>query len=232
MFIIYLNDYQPINQIAIQLIIYADDVDLWNKYYDEDMHENIQMEIGNFCGFGETWKFIKNFEKTESMCITRKRNYKMEKYTMYDGEKNINIKQIVNKSNDSEYNGNNEKENNSRLLGLYVVCSGGWSQTIDHFNSKCYGVFNKIKFDSVKLNLDAITTFKLSNDIVAQLIRFGINYYSHETKARMNKLFKWQYIIAKYALMAKNTTPNESLEYQLNFEPIALVCNEIDIECI
>ena len=48
LFIIYLNDYKPANEIAIQLIIYANDVDLWNKYYDLNMHDNIQREIDKF----------------------------------------------------------------------------------------------------------------------------------------------------------------------------------------
>ena len=45
LFIIYLNDYEPINQIAIRLIKYADDVNLWNRLWNEKMHEIIQLEI-------------------------------------------------------------------------------------------------------------------------------------------------------------------------------------------
>ena len=224
LFVIYLNDYEPLDKMAIQLIIYADDVNLWNKCYNIQMHQNIQNEITHFNGYSSRWKYIKNFGKTESMCITRKRKYQMEKYTMKDGDTEIEIKQIVNKCNDSENDSKEEKKNNTRILGLYVSCLGGWSDTIGYFNGKCYGVFEKIKIDTIRLGLDAITIFKLSNDIVAQLIRFGIKFYSHETEEKMNKLFKWQYIIAKFALMAMGTTPYESLEYQLDFEPIALVC--------
>ena len=189
------------------------------------MHDNIQREIDKFGKYSIFWKYIKNFDKTETMCITRKKKYIMENYTMYDGEKDIEIKQIVNKCNDSNKNRDDKKrKNNTRILGLHVCCNGGWGQTIEYFNGKCYGVYNEIKYDSTRLNLDSITTFKLADNIISQLIRFGIKFYSHETEAKMNKLFKWQYIIAKYALMAKNTTPYESLEYQLNFEPIKLVC--------
>ena len=109
-------------------------------------------------------------------------------------------------------------------MGLYLSCNGGWEETINVFNGKCMVAFNNIKKNTNKLKLGSLAIFKLANDVIHQLIRFGIKFYSHSTEAKMNKLFKWQYIIARYALKSLSTCPNDSLEYLLNFEPIALIC--------
>ena len=101
---------------------------------------------------------------------------------------------------------------------------GSFKPMINKIQSSNYATFNNIKriacYNNMRLNSAA--TWSLAQPTIQAIIEFGVKFYTHEAKTIKERLFNWQYKIARFALGARSSTPKRYLEMELNFEPIEL----------
>ena len=139
-----------------------------------------------------------------------------------DGKK-IKLKQICNKYNRSDDEDNDDKKQSKfRLLGYWMRCNGKMDVMIDVYRGLCNQQFMKLRsfVNYKKLRLNAAAIWKLGQPVIQALIEFGAKFYSKESKVKVEKLYNYQYKLARYCLGARSSCPKRYLEYELNFDDV------------
>ena len=233
LFIIYVNDCKPLKDYIMRMIKYADDTSLWNVSMEnrDKLRLDLQCEIDRFIIWAADWKLIVNYDKCETFCITRKRKYIANDFYITKNDDNntkVKLKKICNIYNRSEdeikYNRENniKNEDSFRILGFYMKCNGNMKVMIDRFIGLCNLQFMKLRsFVNYKhLRLNSAAIWKLGRPIFQALIEYGALFYSKESKTAINKIYNWQYKLARYCIGARSSCPKRYLEYELNFDDI------------
>ena len=223
LFVIYMNDFDSIHGDVIFALKYADDASLWNYRTDSDLNRKMQIEINHFSVYCDIKRLWNNYVKTKAMCITRKRKKIEMNYEIQKGDSKIKIDEIT----------KHGKVNNQRMLGLYVKCNGTWNHSIDVFNGKCIAKFEKIRKESSfgHLRLNSLSTWRLGGDTINQIVRFGAECTSRN-ETNFKKLYTWTNKLARYSISALPSTPNEYLEYELDYDSMEMTVQQILVKTL
>ena len=201
-----MNQLKYNDQNGINLGIFADDTTMWtdsitNKNYDH-IQTQLQNELTKFEQYCKKWKLVLNESKCKVLKISNKneKNKKYRKYTLHG-------KAL-------------EYVRNARLLGVILDEKLNWHAQIDKLQSRLNQKMYQLAqiANTKKFSLKPIAIWKLFNSHILPIIEYGIQYFCHANKTKVEKILNTIYRAARLALKAKLSTPKRHLMKLLNFE--------------
>ena len=237
-FIIHINDFLTMCKY-IKFRMYADDTSAWQKpgimkYRFNYLHYNamenesnkqikhnlLQLECNSYVEWCNLWKLCLNYDKCESMYFSNKKNTKAIEFNI----NNNNLKIVAKKAHMPENSDLSKWEGHHvRFLGNYFNCTGSFGEMINIIVNKNNSNLAMVMRVAAIYKLNSIAIWRLSRPIIFSLIEFGMKFYTAESKDKIKKVFDFQFKLARYALVARESTNREKLEYLLFFECMELI---------
>ena len=218
---------------------YADDTSAWQKpgimkyrhnylHYNpsqnetksEIRHSLLQIECNNYVNWCNLWKLCLNYDKCESMYFSNKKNTKAVEFEIDNNKLKVVAKKthMPNNSNLEEWKGHHV-----RFLGNFFNCAGSFNEMINIVVNRNNSNLAMVMRTAAIYKLNSIAIWRLGRPIIFSLIEFGMKFYTAESKDRVKLVFDFQFKLARYALVARESTNREKLEMLLYFESMELI---------